>query len=71
MGPYSVIGRQTQIDEEASIERAIIWPNCRVGGHAVIHDAIIGRNCHVGRNVSVGGGAVLGDRTTLTDFSRA
>jgi NDP-sugar pyrophosphorylase family protein len=71
VGPYSVIGRQTQIDEEASVERAIIWPNCRVGGHATIQDAIIGRNCHVGRNVSVNGGAVLGDKTTLTDFSRA
>jgi len=71
VGPYSVIGRQTQIEEGASIERAIIWPNCRIGGHAEIHDAIVGRSCHVGRNVSVTGGAVLGDKTTLTDFSRA
>ena len=70
VGPYSVIGRQTQIDEDASVERAIIWPNCRVGGHAAIHDAIIGRHCHVGRNVSVTSGTVLGDKTTLTDFSR-
>jgi NDP-sugar pyrophosphorylase family protein len=71
VGPYSVIGRQTQVEEEASIERAIIWPNCRVAGHASISDAILGRQCHVGRNVSVNGGAVLGDKTTLTDFSRA
>jgi NDP-sugar pyrophosphorylase family protein len=71
VGPYSVIGRQTQIEEDAKVERAIIWPNCRVGGHAEIQDAIIGRQCHVGRNVSVNGGAVLGDKTTLTDFSRA
>jgi len=71
VGPYSVIGRQTQVEEDASIEGAIIWPNCRVGGNATIHDAIIGRNCHVGRHVSVNGGAVLGDKTTLTDFSRA
>ena len=70
VGPYAVIGRQTQVEEEASIERAIIWPNCRIGGHAAICDAIIGRNCHVGRSVSLGGGAVLGDKTTLTDFSR-
>jgi NDP-sugar pyrophosphorylase family protein len=71
VGPYSVIGRQTQIEEEATIERAIIWPNCRVSGNAVIQNAIIGRQCHVGRSVSVNGGAVLGDKTTLTDFSRA
>jgi NDP-sugar pyrophosphorylase family protein len=71
VGPYSVVGRQTQIEEDATIERAIIWPNCRVGGNAIIQNAIIGRQCHVGRSVSVNGGAVLGDRTTLTDFSRA
>jgi NDP-sugar pyrophosphorylase family protein len=71
VGPYAVIGRQTQIEEEATIERAIIWPNCRVSGNAVIQNAIIGRQCHVGRSVSVNGGAVLGDKTTLTDFSRA
>ena len=69
--PYSVIGRQTQIEEEASVRDAILWPNCRIGGNAAIKDAILGRQCHVGRNVSVNGGAVLGDKTTLTDFSRA
>src|SRR5689334_10360840 len=71
VGPYSVLGRQTQVDEEAHVERAIVWPNCRIGGHASVQDAILGRNCHVGRNVSVNGGAVLGDKTTLTDFTRA
>jgi NDP-sugar pyrophosphorylase family protein len=71
VGPYSVIGRQTQIEEEATIERAIIWPNCRVGGNAVIRNAIVGRQCHIGRSASVNSGAVLGDKTTLTDFSRA
>src|SRR5262245_60589408 len=71
VGPYSVIGRQTQVDEEANIEGAIIWPNCRIGGSASVQNAVLGRNCHVGRNVSVNGGAILGDKTTLTDFSRA
>ncbi|MGH7343265.1 MAG: sugar phosphate nucleotidyltransferase [Candidatus Rokuibacteriota bacterium] len=71
VGPYAVIGRQTQIDERASVERAILWPNCRVSEEAVIRDAILGRHCHVGRNVTLDGGAVLGDRTTLTDHTRA
>ena len=38
---------------------------------ASVRDAILGRNCHLGRNVSVNGGAVLGDKTTLTDYTRA
>jgi mannose-1-phosphate guanylyltransferase len=71
IGPYSVVGRQTQIDEEAIVDGAIIWPNCRVGRDASVRDAIIGRNCHLGRNVNVNGGAVLGDKTTLTDYTKA
>jgi len=71
IGPYAVIGRQTQIEEEAVIERAILWPNCRIGSQAAIADAVLGRQCHIGRNVSLNSGAVLGDKTTLTDFTKA
>jgi NDP-sugar pyrophosphorylase family protein len=71
VGPYSVIGRQTQIDEQAVIEGAIIWPNCRISKQAEIRNAIVGRNCHVGRNVTLNHGAVLGDKTTLTDYTKA
>jgi NDP-sugar pyrophosphorylase family protein len=71
VGPYSVIGRQTQVEEAAVIDGAILWPNCRVSREAVIRNAIVGRNCHVGRSVIVDEGAVLGDKTTLTDYTRA
>ncbi len=71
IGPYSVIGRQCVIEEGASVDRAILWPHCRVGRDAVVRQAIVGRNCHLGRNVTVNSGAVLGDRTALTDYSRA
>jgi NDP-sugar pyrophosphorylase family protein len=70
IGPYSVIGRQTQIEEQASIERGIVWPNCRISQGASVRDAILGRNCHLGRNTSVNHGAVLGDKTTLTDYTK-
>ena len=71
IGPYSVIGRQTQVEENASVDGAIIWPNCRISRDADIRNAIVGRNCHVGRNVTLDQGAVLGDKTTLTDFTKA
>jgi mannose-1-phosphate guanylyltransferase len=71
VGPYSVIGRQTQIEENASIDGAIIWPNCRISRDAEVRHAILGRNCHVGRHVTLDHGAVLGDRTTLTDYTKA
>jgi UDP-3-O-[3-hydroxymyristoyl] glucosamine N-acyltransferase len=31
---------------------------------------LIGRNCHIGRNSAVSAGRMLGDRSTVTDFSR-
>ena len=71
IGPYTVLCRQVQVEEDALLDRTIVWSNTRVGREATIRNAIIGRNCHVGRSVSVDGGAVLGDRTTLSDFTRA
>jgi NDP-sugar pyrophosphorylase family protein len=71
IGPYTVLGRQTEVEEDAVVKNAIVWANSRIGREASVSDAIIGRNCHLGRNVSVTGGAVLGDRTTLTEFSQA
>jgi ADP-glucose pyrophosphorylase len=59
------------VEENAIVEGAIIWPNCRIGRDAEVRNAIVGRNCHVGRNVTLNQGAVLGDKTTLTDFTKA
>jgi len=71
VGPYAVIGRQTQIEEDAVVENAIIWSNCRISRAATVQNAILGRNCHLGRSVSLDHGAVLGDKTTLTDYTKA
>jgi NDP-sugar pyrophosphorylase family protein len=70
IGPYSVIGRQCQVEEQATVAGSILWPNCRVGKAAEVHDTIAGRNCHIGESVTTAPGAVLGDKTTLTDFTR-
>jgi NDP-sugar pyrophosphorylase family protein len=70
IGPYSVVGRNVVIEEEAEVIGSIIWANTRVGQHAVVENAILGRNCHIGRNCMVRRDAVLGDKTMLTDYSR-
>jgi mannose-1-phosphate guanylyltransferase len=67
--PYSVIGRQTHVDESAVIDGSIVWPNGWIGREAHVRGAILGRNCHVGRNAAVAPGAVLGDKTVITDYS--
>ena len=68
--PYSVIGRQTHIEEAAVIEDSIIWPNGWIGREAHVSGSILGRNCHIGRNAVVSPGAVLGDKTAVTDYSK-
>ena len=68
--PYSVIGRQTHVEEGAVIDGSIIWPNGWIGREASLSNAILGRNCHIGRNTIVETPAVLGDKTVLTDYSK-
>ncbi len=67
--PYSVIGRQTHVDEAAVIDGSIVWPNGWIGREAHVRGSILGRNCHVGRNAVIDSGAVLGDKTVITDYS--
>jgi NDP-sugar pyrophosphorylase family protein len=68
--PYSVIGRQTHVEEGAVVDSSIIWPNGWIGREAHVTGAILGRNCHVGRSAVLEHGAVLGDKTVITDYSR-
>ena len=66
----SVLGENCYIDERARIENSVVWAHTRVSAGAQIRNAIIGRGCHVGREARVGAGAVLGDKTTLTDYTQ-
>jgi NDP-sugar pyrophosphorylase family protein len=68
--PYSVIGRQTHVEESAVIDDSIVWPNGWIGREAQIAGSILGRNCHIGRNAILDPGAVLGDKTVITDYSK-
>ena len=70
VGPYTVLGRQCYVEEHAHVERAIVWANTRISQDAIVRDSILGRHCHIGRNAIVENGVVLGDKSTVTDFSR-
>jgi NDP-sugar pyrophosphorylase family protein len=66
----SVIGAGVHVEEKAVIENSVIWPHTRVAAGAEIDNAVIGRSCHIGRNAVVGPGSVLGDKTSLTDYTQ-
>src|SRR5712692_6646386 len=63
IGPYTVIGRQCHIEEQASVTQAIVWANSRISQDAVVDRSILGRHCHIGRSAKVNNGAVLGDKS--------
>ncbi|MCC6162437.1 MAG: NDP-sugar synthase [Acidobacteria bacterium] len=70
VGPYAVIGRQVQIDEQAQVRDSVVWANSVIGADATVDGALVGRNSHIGRSSVVSQGRMLGDRPTVTDFSR-
>lgn len=70
IGPNSVIGAHCHVGEDARVDGAILWPHTWVDRHATLGPLVAGRHCQFGRNVTVGGAALLGDNSVMTDFSR-
>jgi mannose-1-phosphate guanylyltransferase len=66
----SVLGEGVHVEEKARIENSVVWPHTRVGAGAHLSNALVGRGCHIGRSALVGAGAVLGDKTNLTDYTQ-
>ena len=66
----SVIGRGVLVEERAVIENSVVWSHTRVSSNSEIHNAVVGRSCHIGKNAVVSRGAVLGDKTSLTDYTK-
>ena len=71
IGPYSVVGHHSHIGENAVVDGAILWPNTWLDTEARVLGAIAGRHCHFGRYVEVGPQALFGDKSVVTDCSRA
>jgi NDP-sugar pyrophosphorylase family protein len=65
----SVVSRNCYIEDRARIENSVVRGGSRIGPGAVVRGAVLGKSCHIGRSVIVEGGAVLGDKSVLTDYS--
>ncbi len=66
----SVLGAGCYVEERARVENSVVWAHTRIGTAAEISDAVVGRGCHIGRSARVGPGAVLGDKTSVTDYTQ-
>jgi NDP-sugar pyrophosphorylase family protein len=70
IGPYSVLGKSCQIAENVTINGAILWPETTVERDATIGPILAGRHCHFGRHVDIAGGAMFGEKSVITDYSK-
>lgn len=66
----SVLGAGVYVEEKAVIENSVIWAHTRINSNAAVINSVIGRSCHIGRFAVVGSGSVLGDKTSLTDYTQ-
>ncbi len=66
----SVVSRNCYIEDRARIENSLVRTGSRIGTAASVSNTVIGKGCHVGKSVIIGRGAVLGDKTVVTDYSR-
>ena len=66
----SVLGEGVYVEEKARVENCVVWAHTRVGAGAQVFGAIVGRGCHIGRAATVGAGAVLGDKSSLNDYTQ-
>jgi NDP-sugar pyrophosphorylase family protein len=69
IGPYTVLGEQCRVDEDANVSGAVVWPRSHIGREAEVRDVIIGRGCRIGGNASILRG-VIGDNTEIAEYSR-
>ncbi len=66
----SVLGAGVHVEEKTLIENSVIWAHTRVSSQTHIRNAVIGRSCFIGKNVQISSGAILGDKTSLTDYTK-
>jgi mannose-1-phosphate guanylyltransferase len=65
----SSIGEDCVIGDHVLIENAVIWPGVTIGAHSKVSGCIVGRGCRIGSHVTVSNGVVLGDQSSVTDYS--
>jgi NDP-sugar pyrophosphorylase family protein len=70
LGPEAVLVSDVEVGEGARVQGSVIWAGCRIGDGSRIEGALLGPGVRVGRNATVAPGAVLGEGSVLSDYSR-
>ncbi len=70
VGPYCVIGKNTSIEKDCTLEGAIIGENCNIGENCDIKNSIIGDSTVISDNCCCENHSVLGYGSFIGRFSR-
>ena len=65
----SIVGRQCYIGEGARVKDSVVWSGTRILPGARIERSIVGRQCYIGEGSRLRPGTVLGDKSSVSDFS--
>jgi len=70
IGPDAVLVGDVQVAEGATVRDAVVWSGAQIGPGARVEGALVGRSVRIGKNAAVPAGAVLGEGTVISDFTR-
>jgi len=70
VGPGVVLGAGCRLEAGAHAEGAVLWEDVHVGPGARLQGCLLGRGGRIGAHAQVSPGAVLGDESVLSDYSR-
>lgn len=70
VGPDAVLVSDVVVEAHAKVRDSVLWSGCRIGSGSETSGALLGPQVVVGRHARVLPGAVLGEGTTVSDYSR-
>jgi ADP-glucose pyrophosphorylase len=66
----SLVGEVT-VASGARVRDSVLWRGAQVGADASVEGALVGPGVRIGRSALIKPGAVLGEGTMVSDFSRS
>ena len=70
VGPDAVLVRDVRLGPGAAVRDSVLWKGVQLGIGAVVDGALLGTGVRVGPQAHVSPGAVLGEGTVLSDYSK-
>jgi NDP-sugar pyrophosphorylase family protein len=71
VGPDAVLTSGVRVEARARVRDSVLWEGTEVGEASDVDGALLGPGVRTGRHAAAGPGAVLGEGTRLSDYSRS